>query len=54
MQRLAAIAAFAGLVAISAGVWVYTQQSASDDPFAQCRTSKIAGARKPLVDLSSC
>ncbi|WP_420327147.1 SCO family protein [Mameliella sp.] len=48
MQRLAAIAAFAGLVAISAGVWVYTQQSASADPFAQCRSSKIAGGAETI------
>ena len=48
MQRLAAIAAFAGLVAISAGVWVYTQQSATADPFAQCRTSKIPGGAEAI------
>ncbi len=48
MQRLAAIAAFAGLVAISAGVWVYTQQSATADPFAQCRTSKSAGGAEAI------
>ncbi|MBV7395253.1 SCO family protein [Mameliella sediminis] len=43
MQRLAAIAAFGGLVALSAGVWIYTQQSASGDPYEQCRATRIAG-----------
>ena len=48
MQRLAAIASFAALVAISGGVWYATQRTGSDDPYAQCRTSKVAGGSEQI------
>lgn len=43
MQRLAAITAFAALVAVSAGIWYASQRNVSGDPYAQCRTGRIAG-----------
>ncbi|WP_323767893.1 SCO family protein [Antarctobacter sp.] len=48
MQRLAAIAAFAALVAVSGGVWYASQRNASGDPYAQCRTSRIAGGAEQI------
>lgn len=48
MQRLAAIASFAALVAISGGVWYATQRTGSEDPYAQCRTSKVAGGSEQI------
>ena len=48
MQRVAAIAGFAALVGLSAGVWYITQRPASDDPFAACRTAQIAGGRDQI------
>lgn len=48
MQPLAAIASFAALVAISGGVWYATQRTGSDDPYAQCRTSKVAGGSEQI------
>ena len=43
MQRLAAIAAFAALTGLVGGIWYYTQRPTSDDQFAACRQSVIAG-----------
>ncbi|MBW4706693.1 SCO family protein [Roseobacter sp. YSTF-M11] len=42
MRYIAPIAAVA-VVGLLAGVWYATQSSKSDDVFAQCRTSQIAG-----------
>lgn len=43
MTRIYAIIAAAVLVALVAGVWLATEFQASDDQFATCRASKIAG-----------
>ncbi|MFD3188925.1 SCO family protein [Sedimentitalea sp. HM32M-2] len=43
MIRLYAAAAAVVLAALIGGVWLVTARSSSDDRFAQCRTSKIAG-----------
>lgn len=43
MQRLAAISAFAALVGVIGGVWFFTMRPTSDDPYAQCRASAVAG-----------
>ncbi|SMX32565.1 SCO family protein [Maliponia aquimaris] len=48
MQRVAAIAGFAALVGLSAGVWYITQRPASDDAYAACRTSQIAGGQDQI------
>jgi protein SCO1/2 len=43
MQRLAAISAFAALAGLIGGVWFFTMRPTSDDPYAQCRASAVAG-----------
>jgi protein SCO1/2 len=43
MQRLAAISAFTALVGLIGGVWYATMRPSSEDQFAQCRASTIAG-----------
>lgn len=48
MQRVAAIAAFAAVVGLSAGVWYVTQRPAADDRFAACRTSQVAGGQDQI------
>jgi len=43
MVRMAVIAGSVAVVSLLAGVWYVTQQSASGDVFAACRTSVVAG-----------
>lgn len=43
MTRIIAIAAVAVVVAALAGTWLATTMNSSDDQFAQCRASQIAG-----------
>ncbi|MDJ0823746.1 MAG: SCO family protein, partial [Paracoccaceae bacterium] len=43
MVRLAAISAGVAIVALIGGLWFVTARPASDDVFAECRTSAIAG-----------
>ncbi|MBE1286058.1 MAG: SCO family protein [Rhodobacteraceae bacterium] len=43
MTRVYAYAAAAAVAAMIGGVWVATQFTGSDDQFAQCRSSQIAG-----------
>lgn len=42
-MRLIALLSVAGIVGLLAGVWMVTQRTASDDRFAQCRASSVAG-----------
>lgn len=41
--RLIAILAVAGVVGLMGGVWIATEMGKSDDQFAQCRASTVAG-----------
>ncbi len=42
-MRLIALLSVAGIVGLLAGVWMVTQRTSSDDRFAQCRASSVAG-----------
>lgn len=46
MTRLIALAAAAVVAALIGGVWIATKFRATDDQFAQCRESQVAGAVK--------
>ncbi|MFW2542806.1 SCO family protein [Primorskyibacter sp. 2E107] len=43
MPRLALLSASVAIVALLGGVWYVTLGSGSDDPFAQCRSTAVAG-----------
>jgi protein SCO1/2 len=43
MLKWYAAAAVAAVVAGTGGTWLYTQYAASDDPFAPCRSTSVAG-----------
>lgn len=48
MKRLIPLIALAVVVALVGGVWLATVAGRSDDQFAQCRTSKIAGGTSQI------